>query len=67
VAKLEGKHWMYKDSMKRLDIIKMCADCRVDAMIDDKFDPFGAPPRPPVRTTDDYLRARQQVEREDDI
>ncbi len=28
-AKLEGKHWMYKNSAKRLDVIKMCADCRV--------------------------------------
>ena len=67
VAKLEGKHWMYKDSMKRLDVIKMCADCRVGAVMEDNFDPFGAPPRPRVRTTDDYLREREQAEREDNI
>jgi Fe-S-cluster-containing hydrogenase component 2 len=65
VAKLEGKHWMYKDSLKRLDVIKMCADCRVGAVVEDNFDPFGAPPRPRVRTTDDYLRERQQTEHED--
>ena len=29
-AKLEGKHWMFQNSAKRLDVIKMCADCRVD-------------------------------------
>src|SRR6202008_1831746 len=24
LAKLEGKHWMYKDSATRLNVIKMC-------------------------------------------
>ena len=28
-AKLEGKHWMFKGSAQRLDVIKMCEDCRV--------------------------------------
>jgi ferredoxin len=60
VAKLEGKHWMYKDSKKRLDVIRMCEDCRVNAMAEEQFDPFGAPARPRVRTTDDYLREREQ-------
>jgi ferredoxin len=60
VAKLEGKHWMFKDSQKRLDVIKMCVDCRVTAMAAENFDPFGAPQRPKVRTTDDYLREREQ-------
>ena len=59
-AKLEGKHWMYKDSKKRLDVVKMCADCRVNVMAVENFDPFGAPQRPNVRTTDDYLREREQ-------
>ena len=62
VATLEGKHWMFKDSQKRLDVIKMCADCRVAAMMADKFDPFAAPARPTVRTTDDYLREREEKE-----
>jgi len=59
-ARLEGQHWMYKDSKKRLDVIKMCADCRVIAMAEESFDPFGAPARPRIRTTDDYLREREQ-------
>ena len=60
VAKLEGQHWMFKDSKKRLDVIKMCADCRVAAMAEENFDPFGAPARPRLRTSDDYLREREQ-------
>ena len=60
IAKLEGKHWMYKDSQKRLDVIRMCQDCRVVAMAEEQFDPFGAPARPRVRTTDDYLREREE-------
>jgi ferredoxin len=60
VAKLEGKHWMYKDSKKRLDVIRMCDSCRVEAMAEEQFDPFGAPRRAPVRTTEDYLREREE-------
>ena len=62
VAKLEGKHWMYKDSKKRLDVIRMCEDCRVVAMAEESFDPFAAPARPRLRTTDDYLREREAGE-----
>ncbi len=58
-AKLEGKHWMYKDSKQRLDVVKMCADCRVNAMAEEGFDPLSAPARPRLRTTDDYLRERK--------
>ena len=60
IAKLEGKHWMYKDSKKRLDVIRMCEDCRVVVMAEEQFDPFGAPHRPRLRTTDDYLREREK-------
>ena len=59
-AKLEGKHWMFKDSKRRLDLVKMCADCRVQVTADENLDPFGAPQRPRLRTTEDYLRARQE-------
>jgi ferredoxin len=62
VAKLEGRHWMFKDSQKRLDVIKMCADCRVGAMVEDGLDPFAGPPRPTVRTSEDYLREREKGE-----
>ena len=55
--KLEGRHWMYPAGDKRLDVVRMCADCRVVAMSEQQFDPFlGVPERAPPRTTDDYLR-----------
>jgi ferredoxin len=56
IAKLEDKHWMYQGSASRLDAIKMCEACRVAAVTEREFDPHGAPARPTVRTTDDYLR-----------
>jgi len=59
-AKLEGKHWMFKESKHRLDLVKMCADCRVQVTAEENFDPFGAPQRPRLRTTEDYLRAREK-------
>jgi ferredoxin len=60
-AKLEGRHWMYTNAGKRLDVLKMCADCRVIAMSEENFDPFaGVPNRPAPRTTDDYLREREE-------
>jgi ferredoxin len=62
VAKLEGKHWMFKGQAQRLDALKMCADCRVIAVTEAGFDPYGAPARPNVRTTEDYLRERQELE-----
>ena len=58
-ATLAQKHWMYKDSAKRLELIKMCDDCRVAAVSEENLDPYG-PPRGAVRTTDDYLRERDQ-------
>lgn len=59
-AKLEGKHWMFKGQAKRLEVLKMCEDCRVIAMTEDSFDPYGAPERPKPRTTEDYLREREE-------
>jgi ferredoxin len=64
-AKLAGKHWMFKDSQRRLDLIKMCDDCRVAAVSEENLDPYG-PPRPPMRTTDDYLREREEQKRAPD-
>lgn len=58
-AKLEGRHWMFPEGDKRLDTVRMCADCRVITMSEQKFDPFaGVPERTPPRTTEDYLRER---------
>jgi ferredoxin len=58
VAKLEGKHWMYTGSARRLDVIKMCEDCRVAYVAEEGFDPYGTQSKT-VRTTDDYLRERE--------
>ena len=63
IAKLEGKHWMFQGKAQRLDMLKMCEDCRVIAATEADFDPYGAPPRPNVRTTEDYLREREERER----
>ena len=57
--KLAGQHWMYEAGSKRLDLIKMCDDCRVIVVTESEFDPHAAPPRPTLRTTDDYLRERE--------
>jgi ferredoxin len=56
-AKLEGRHWMYPAGDERLDVVRMCADCRVIVMSEQQFDPFkGVSERAPPRTTDDYVR-----------
>jgi len=59
VAKLEEKHWMFTGAnARRIDVVKMCEDCRVEAVVNESFDPH-AVPRPPTMTTEDYLRARE--------
>jgi ferredoxin len=65
VAKLEGKHWMYSGSSQRIDIIKMCDDCRVATVAEQGFDPYGANSQT-ARTTDDYLREREAQKRDQD-
>jgi ferredoxin len=59
IGKLAGQHWMYAQGSRRLDALKMCEDCRIAVVTEDGFDPH-APPRPNVRTTDDYLRERAE-------
>jgi ferredoxin len=63
VAKLQGKHWMYTGSSRRLDVIKMCEDCRVACVAEEGFDPYGMQSKT-VRTTDDYLRERGPQQRD---
>jgi ferredoxin len=59
-AKLEAnRHWMFAGT-GRLAVLKMCADCRAVAVTEDQLDPYGAPPRPKPRTTEDYLREREE-------
>jgi ferredoxin len=60
VAKLEGKHWMFQNAPQRLEMIKMCDTCRVAAVTEAGLDPYSAPARPTLRTTDDYLREREE-------
>ncbi len=59
VAKLEGKHWMFAgENARRLELVRMCDNCRVDVVMNEGFDPHEASRRPAPRTTEDYLRAR---------
>jgi ferredoxin len=62
MAKLEGKHWMFKGQGQRLELLKMCEDCRVAVVSAENFDPYGAPPRPKARTSEDYFRERETGE-----
>jgi hypothetical protein len=55
---LAGKHWMYQGGDRRLDAIKMCADCRVIALTEAELAAAGGTPRAAARTTEDYLRER---------
>ncbi len=57
---LEGKHWMFKDS-EQSKLIKMCNDCRVEAVTNRGDDPFKAGDRPAVRKTEDYVLAEEKA------
>jgi ferredoxin len=61
--KLEGRHWMFESGSKRLELIKMCDECRIAVVTEEGFDPNAAPQRPNVRTSDDYLREREARQR----
>jgi ferredoxin len=64
VAKLEGKHWMFAGANAgRLDFLRMCEDCRVQAAANAAIDPYAAAPRPALRTTEDYFRDREALKR----
>ena len=61
VGKLADKHWMFTGTnAKRIDVVRMCEDCRVQAVMNEGFDPYEAKNRPPIMTTEDYLRARDK-------
>jgi ferredoxin len=61
VKQLEGKHAMFADS-DAADRIRMCEDCRVVDQFTGKDNPMAGGERPRVRTTDDYLREREEIE-----
>ncbi|RVA21599.1 4Fe-4S ferredoxin, partial [Mesorhizobium sp. M7A.F.Ca.US.001.01.1.1] len=59
VAKLEGRHWMFSgENARRLELVRMCDNCRVDAAMSEDLDPYAGPGRPAPRTTEVYLRDR---------
>ncbi len=62
-AKLEGRHWMFQGRAQRLELLKMCEDCRGIVAIEESFDPHEAPMRPHVRTTEDYIRERDEAKK----
>jgi ferredoxin len=60
VRKLQDKHWMFagQGGQDRVRVLMMCEDCRVEAVVNESFDPH-AVPRPNPRTSDDYFRERE--------
>lgn len=52
-------HSLFEDD-KALERLRMCADCRVVDLAQSTTDPFAAGSRPRVRTTEDYLAARER-------
>lgn len=60
VKKLEGQSWMFTGANTgRLELIRMCEDCRVEAAVNMGIDPLAGPARPVVRTSEDYVRERE--------
>lgn len=62
VQRLAGTHWMFR-SADQIERLRMCEDCRVIAEFERGDRPFalGEPRRP--RTTEDYLREREEEEK----
>jgi hypothetical protein len=60
VAKLAGKSWMFQttDQVAR---IRMCDDCRVISQFEAGTNPFALGERPKPRTSEDYLRERDEA------
>jgi hypothetical protein len=52
------------EGKSRLEMLKLCEDCRIIAATEASIDPYGAPPRPAPRTTEDYLKEREAREKE---
>jgi ferredoxin len=63
LAQLAGKHSMFRDP-ERVRLIQMCEDCRVIVQIRDRSgDPFAGRPRPKPRSSEDYLRERDEQDK----
>ncbi len=65
INKLEG-HAMFADK-SQLDRLRMCDDCRVVALSNSTEDPFTSKARPQPRTTQDYLQARNDKPKPNEI
>ena len=61
VDQLAEKHSMFQEG-GAIERIKMCADCRVTSQFDITDNPLAGDARPAIRTTDDYLRERAEIE-----
>ncbi len=59
VDQLSG-HSMFSEG-DAIERVKMCPDCRVIDVFDEKDTPMATGARPQMRTTDDYLRERDQL------
>ncbi len=61
VEKLTEKHWMYADAGRNtIDRVRMCADCRVIAHSESKFDPYAGPARPMPLTAKDFAKHKPE-------
>jgi ferredoxin len=60
VARLKGRNAMFQTEAQ-LRLIQMCDTCRVVALAEEGNDPFKGPPRPRVRTTDDYIETERRA------
>jgi ferredoxin len=60
VEKLQNRHWMFSGNagQNRTRVLMMCQDCRVQAVVNESFDPHTALERPKVRMSEDYLAER---------
>ena len=63
IEKVSG-HAMFQDP-KPLDRLRMCDDCRVIDMVEDEKHPWALKPRS-TKTTDDYLRERDELRKQAD-
>lgn len=62
IEKLSG-HSMFADP-GRLEMLKMCEDCRGVVQFEAPDQPFAGPPCPTTRTTEDYLREREELRKQ---
>jgi ferredoxin len=62
VAQLAMKHSMFQ-SERAVRLIQMCEDCRIIVQFAGEPQPMASAPRPITRTTDDYLREREEERR----